>query len=457
MDFTRGSTVCDASWPRGITKSEDDPFKRQRDRVETMLDTLCTTAIDPALATALARAAGAIVRLDQVLAAHPLRLAFLYRARLDAVRHQADADGQRIDPWHLAALHEGLRLRMDPWLRIVERGETFEAARYALALHRWLAAPDFDQEGEVQLAEQALAAAVPGTTPLLAAAHGMHTWLAAAGTRPPIRAALIRFLGPAETAAGPGPADRRPGAARRYARGPRMLGDGFPDRAHRRGRGRAAVAAGPGAHLVRGKGAGGRTAAPLARGPAGLRHLPRRRPRHGGQQRGRAARRFRTADIAVEVTHRSKRRLFGLVTLAPLRQHVAPPYHPEPGRDRGRPPPIPQVDLVTEPPPLPPLTQIERLAFDYSDIEHWMARERGDHAQSFRAPRPVRGTLRVLSTVASPKFRAITSGDLSRLRLRRQERSAAPSPGTFRMGGASNGNAGMAAIGAQSIPGPFVG
>ena len=25
------------------------------------------------------------------------------------------------------------------------------------------------------------------------------------------------------------------------------------------------------------------------------------------------------------------------------------------------------------PPPLPPLTQIERLAFDYSDIEHWMA------------------------------------------------------------------------------------
>lgn len=188
---------------------------------------------------------------------------------------------------------------MDPWLRIVERGETFEAARYALALHRWLAAPDFDQEGEVQLAEQALAAAVPGTTPLLAAAHGMHTWLAAAGTRPPIRAALIRFLGPAETAAGPGPADRRPGAARRYARGPRMLGDGFPDRAHRRGRGRAAVAAGPGAHLVRGKGAGGRTAAPLARGPAGLRHLPRRRPRHGGQQRGRAARR---------VLHRRHRR-----------------------------------------------------------------------------------------------------------------------------------------------------
>ncbi|HME21458.1 MAG TPA: hypothetical protein VKI44_08955 [Acetobacteraceae bacterium] len=36
----------------------------------------------------------------------------LYRARLEAVRRQAAVDGLSIDPWHLAAVLEGLRLRM---------------------------------------------------------------------------------------------------------------------------------------------------------------------------------------------------------------------------------------------------------------------------------------------------------------------------------------------------------
>jgi len=101
---------------------------------------------------------------------------------------------------------------------------------------------------------------------------------------------------------------------------------------------------------------------------------------------------FCAAGLAVEVTHRSKRRLFGLAALAPLRTHVAPPYHPEPGRGRGRPSAIPDADLVTEPPPLPPLTQIERLACDYSDIEHWMA----------QLDQTVPQTRRVLQTLASP-------------------------------------------------------
>jgi hypothetical protein len=91
---------------------------------------------------------------------------------------------------------------------------------------------------------------------------------------------------------------------------------------------------------------------------------------------------FCAAGIAVEVTHRSKRRRFGLAALAPLRTRVAPPYHPEPGR--GRPPAIPEADLVTEPPPRPPLTQIERLAFNYGDIEHWMVQ----FNQTIRQTRP---------------------------------------------------------------------
>ena len=139
--------------------------------------------LDPALAGTLARAAGAFARLDQALAGHPLLPAFLHRVRLDAVRHQAAADGQAIDPWHLAAVLEGLRLRMDGALRIIDRGAILAAARHALDLHQWLVAPDFDQEGEIQRAEQVLAAAAAsGTTSLLAAATGLHAWLGGDGS-----------------------------------------------------------------------------------------------------------------------------------------------------------------------------------------------------------------------------------------------------------------------------------
>lgn len=82
-----------------------------------------------------------------------------------------------------------------------------------------------------------------------------------------------------------------------------------------------------------------------------------------------------TAEIAIEVTHRSKRRLFGLRGLTPLRDVVQPPYRPEPGRGRGRPPHEIEEELQeAPPPPLSPLTPIERRAFDYSALEEDMAR-----------------------------------------------------------------------------------
>jgi len=78
--------------------------------------------------------------------------------------------------------------------------------------------------------------------------------------------------------------------------------------------------------------------------------------------------------IAIEVTHRAKRRLFGLQGLAPLQQVVHPPYRPDPNRGPGRPRHDIEEDVVeAAPSPLPPLTPIERRAFDYTALEEAMA------------------------------------------------------------------------------------
>ncbi|MBO0710774.1 MAG: hypothetical protein J2P47_05780, partial [Acetobacteraceae bacterium] len=148
---------------------------------------------EPSWAGPLARAAAAVARLDQALEGHPLVSAFLYRARLDAVRRQAAADGLAIDPWHLAALLEGLRLRMDPYLSMPERGAVFAAARHAFDLHQWIAAPDFDQERDIHLAARSLVCAAAGQTPLLAAMRWLYDWLGDSGARAPARAALVRY------------------------------------------------------------------------------------------------------------------------------------------------------------------------------------------------------------------------------------------------------------------------
>ncbi len=84
--------------------------------------------------------------------------------------------------------------------------------------------------------------------------------------------------------------------------------------------------------------------------------------------------RFRADDIAIEVSHRAKRRLFGLAELAPLRDGVAPPRRPQPGRGRGRPPILPIEEAPAEPlPDVPPLTPLERHSFDYSGLDAAMA------------------------------------------------------------------------------------
>jgi len=372
-----------------------------------MLDTLLSprrgpaVSPDPALFAAHERAAGAIARLDQALDHHPLLQAFLHRARLEAVRHQAAVDGHGIDPWQLAAVLEGLRLRMDHALRIVDRGDVFEAARTALTLHQWITEPDFDQEGEVQTADRHLAATLPGG--LLGTAEGVRSWLQGGGTQPPIRAALIRHWRKCRLLRVPVPLTV-PGALRADAPegGHADWVVGFP----------AAVAAEAADYLelLRSLEHGWRT----ARGKV----VSQRRTSRAGLAVDLLAAtpllsaatlacalgmsvkcatelldRFVAPDVAVEVTHRSAPRLFGLKGMAPLGEAVRPPYRPEPGRGRGR-RSIPPMEHGVPEPPLPPLAPIERRSFDYSDLAHCMAqldqvlrqRRRSLDALACRAP-----------------------------------------------------------------------
>lgn len=341
-------------------------------------------APDPlALATSLASAAAAIARLDQALAGHPLAQAFLYRMRLVAVRHQAAADGALIDPWHLAATVEGLRLRMDPYLRIIDRADILEKARTALTLHQWLVEPDFDQEGEVQRAEILLRRQPAVLHPLLAAAQGLRDWINAGETRPPMRAAMVRFwrqrqmmrlplplTGAAGLRAGQ-PWDRDLWLTEFLAAIEREAADGldllytmerawFAARRGSAGRRRDSHAAA----LVDVLAAATVCSATTLSAVLGI----------AVKTAIRLLDELVAAGIAVEVTHRAKRRLFALAGLAPLRDIVRPPYRPDPNRGRGQPRHEFEEEFADATPvPPEPLTPLERHAFEYHALEEAMA------------------------------------------------------------------------------------
>ena len=398
--------------------------------VALMLDTLLnprrgpTLPADPALFAAHEHAAGAVARLDQALDHHPLLPAFLHRALLEAVRRQAAVDGRSIDPWHLAAVLEGLRLRMDHALRIVDRGEIFEAARAALALHQWITEPDFDQEGAVQAAERHLADAPPGG--LLGAAEGVWSWLQGGGTRPPIRAALIRFWGKHRLLLVPVPltgpralradtADGYPGwvvafleavaaEATDYLELLRALEHGWRAARGKIGSRRSTSRATPAVDML--------AATPLLSATTLARAI--------GMSIKCATElldQFITAEVAVEVTHRSARRLFGLKGMAPLGEAVRPPYRPDPNRSRGRPPILTvEEDVAGRAVVLPPLAPVERRSFDYSDLEHCMA-------QLDQVIRQTRRSLDALARVAPARAGSIpTPGD-------GEATDASPAPG----------------------------
>jgi hypothetical protein len=339
---------------------------------------------DPPFAAPLARAALAIGRLDQALTGNPLAPAILYRARLDAVRRMAAIDGQAIDPWRFAALLAGLRLRMDSSLSMRERGRIVDAARSALDLYQWLVKPDFDQEGEVQQAEKAIGAG-DGVAPLLAAGRGFHAWLERGGSRPPARAALIRcwrrhqlchvfypLTGAAALSADTpwAPADWLPQFLYALAR---EAEDGLQLASTLEREWRAARCAVGGRRRNSRAGAAIDilAAAPIVSAKT-LSEALAMAPKNAGQ----LLEAFAADGLVVEVSHRTRHRLYGLAALAPLRDAATEPRRPLPGRGPGRPSrpsALVDDDAPAELPPVPYATPIDRDPIDYSGLDAAMA------------------------------------------------------------------------------------
>ena len=341
-------------------------------------------------AASLERAAAAIARLDSALAAHPLAPAWAYRARLDAVRRQAAVDGRMIDPWHLAALIEGVRLRLDRASALIDRGAIFDAARYAFELYRWFSAPDEMQRAAIAAAAADLAAIADRYSPLLGAAYAVHAWLDRGGERPPIRAALAGYWACRELTALPCP----------LLTGASALAAEVPwARAEWTGHFLEAVAdeAEDGLALLR----------QIERHWFAARHAVagRRRNSHAAaaidllaaapllsatslaqilgiaiNNATRLLDGFVRLGIVSEVTQRSKRRLYGLKHLAPLREATARPA----GRSRGAGPAGRAPAGIDEfggdanetlPPlaPSPPLPPLARREFDFSELDRLLA------------------------------------------------------------------------------------
>jgi len=145
-----------------------------------------------ALGVDLTWATKAMTRLDYALGNHPLQETALYRLRLEAVRQMTSVDGAVLDPVHLAATLQGLRLQLssdNPW----ERADIIDATNAGFTLHQALTRPTQAQRIEIAGALVSLRSQPKGYGPLLASALAFHAWLDQGQTRLPMRAALGRF------------------------------------------------------------------------------------------------------------------------------------------------------------------------------------------------------------------------------------------------------------------------
>jgi hypothetical protein len=265
---------------------------------------------------------------------------------------------------------------------VIDRLDILDKARVALSYYQWMVEPNFDQEGEVQRAEAILAVQPSSLPPLLSAAMGIREWIESGGGRSAIRSASIRFWRKRSvlrrdlplTGAAAFSADRVwewESWAPAYLHAlQREAEDGLDllyalERAWFDAR-RSAAGRRRSSHLV---GAIDLLAAAPLVSATTLAQTLRVAPKNALRMLDDLL----AADLAVEVTHRSKRRQFGLKGVTPRRDVVRPPYRPEPGQGRGR--PRHDVDVkIEEPTPIsPPLTPLEIRSFDYTALDEAMA------------------------------------------------------------------------------------
>ena len=273
---------------------------------------------------------------------HPLRPAWAWRARLDAIRRQAAVDGKAIDPWHLAALIEGVRLRLDHTPALIDRGMLFAAAHHAFELYRWFAMPDETQRAAIARAADHLETVGNAHSPLLGAAFGVHAWLDRGGERPPTaRRPRVILAAPRGDRPALPAVDRCRGTRRRHSVGARRLDRAFPRRRSptRPRTGWRCCAASSATGLPRARAVAGRRRDSHAAAAIDiLAAAPLVSATSLGQALGIATKNatrlldgFVVLGIVSEVTHRSKRRLYGLKHWP----RCARPPHRRAGRSRG--------------------------------------------------------------------------------------------------------------------------
>ena len=284
-----------------------------------------------------------------------------------------------------------MRLRVGHVPAMLERGLVFAAARHAFGLYRWFVKPDEPQRGAIAEAAAQPEAVGDSQSPLLGAALGAHLWLDKGGDREPLRAALAIYWPRRGVTALPCPLLTGAAALRAEVPWTRelWLEHFFDALAAEASDGMALIAALERQWFAaRAAVAGRRRDSRAAAAVDILAAAPLVSATSLGQALGMAIKNatrllegFVVLGIASEVTHRSKRRLYGLKHLAPLRETAAPPRRPLPGRRPGRPSaaPFPRSEgnegaagTASVRAPCPPLPPFERREFEFGELDRWL-------------------------------------------------------------------------------------
>lgn len=284
-------------------------------------------------------------QLDQQIYRHPLRDVILFRSRLEAARHCAAVDGFLVDPWHLAAVLEGLRPRIRG-VDAFERGTEIDAVRAAFTQYQWLANPTGLQRKAIT---QARAVARPLTQrlgPFVGSALAFRHWIEDGESRAPFRGALMEIWRESGVLRAPlpltGAAAFRSGTSWSVQSWvPRWLGALEEEAEAICTMARTLEASWHAARLQ----AGGQRCTSRARAaidviaahPVISATTLAMRLSMSIKAACQLLERFLEKELIVEVTHRSARRLFALQDMAPLRETVQPRANMVAGRKRGRP------------------------------------------------------------------------------------------------------------------------